>query len=35
MADIAQGGVNQAVISVEEARGEVADALAALRQAGG
>jgi hypothetical protein len=32
MADIAQGGVNQAVISVERARGEVADAVEAFRR---
>jgi hypothetical protein len=35
MTDIAQGGVNQAVISVEQARGEVADALAALEESSG
>ena len=35
MTDIAQGGVNQAVISVEEARGEVADALEALQRTDG
>jgi hypothetical protein len=30
MADIAQGGLNQAVIEIEQARGEIAAALAAL-----
>jgi hypothetical protein len=32
MADIAQGGLNQAAISIEEARSELADALAIQRQ---
>jgi hypothetical protein len=31
MADVAQGGLNQAVISIEETRGELADALEAQR----
>jgi len=34
MADIAQGGLNQAVIEIEVARGELAGALAALRETG-
>ena len=32
MADIAQSGLNQAAISIEEARGELADALAIQQQ---
>lgn len=32
MADVAQGGLNQAVIAIEEARGELSDAFAVQRQ---